>query len=327
MKIGSVYIKNNVFLAPMAGVTDMPFRLICKEQDCGLTYTEMTSSKAFHYSDGKTQKIARLDERERPAVVQIFGSDPEVMAESAQRLCQEGADIIDINMGCPTPKIVKNGEGASLMLQQELAGRIINAVVKSSTVPVTVKMRKSWDESGQGGNAVELSRIAQANGASAVAIHGRTREQFYSGKADWEIIKEVRKAVTIPVIGNGDVTSPEDAKLMIEKTGCHAVMIGRAAQGNPWIFSRVAKYLETGELLAQPSLREKIDMAVRHFNDMLEYKGEYVGLREMRKHLAWYIKGLKNSAKLREELNNIDDADKVIKKLMEFLYSHNQLED
>ena len=326
MKIGNVSIKNNVFLAPMAGVTDMPFRLICKEMECGLTYTEMTSSKAFHYSDGKTQKIAQLDVREKPAVVQIFGSDPDIMAETAQRLCEEGVDLIDINMGCPTPKIVKNGEGASLMLQQELAGRIINSVVRSSTVPVTVKMRKSWDESGQGCNAVELSQIAEANGASAVAIHGRTREQFYSGKADWEAIKKVKKSVNIPVIGNGDITSPEDAKQMLESTGCDAVMIGRAAQGNPWIFSRVAKYLETGELLPQPSPKERMNMAVRHFNDMLKYKGEYVGLREMRKHLAWYIKGLKNSAKLREELNNIEDADKVIKMLMEFLHSYNHQE-
>lgn len=319
MKIGKVDIKNNVFLAPMAGVTNMPFRLICKEQGCGLAYTEMASSKAFQYLHEKTQKIARLSLEEKPAAVQIFGSDPDLMANTAEILCQEGVDLIDINMGCPAPKIVKNGEGSALMLKPKLAEKIIKSVVKSSTVPVTVKMRKSWDDSDQGVDAVALSRIAEESGVSAVAVHGRTREQFYSGAADWDIIKRVREIVAIPIIGNGDIFTPEDAKEMINYTGCKAVMIGRAAQGNPWIFRRTITYLETGELLPEPTAQEKIEMIVRHFRHMIKYKGEYVGVREMRKHIAWYLKGLRNSAKVREEINRIENPDEVLEILMGFL--------
>jgi nifR3 family TIM-barrel protein len=318
MQIGRIKLQNNVFLAPMAGVTDMPFRLICKEFGAGLTYTEMASSKAFHYLHEKTKILSQLSDIERPAAVQIFGSDPEIMAETAQMLCRDGADIIDINMGCPTPKIVKNGEGAALMLEPDLAGKIISAVVEKSTVPVTVKMRKSWDDSDTGVDAVTLAVIAEQNGASCVAVHGRTREQFYSGKADWNIIKKVKNSVKIPVIGNGDIFDPQDAKKMLEHTNCDAVMIGRGAQGNPWIFKRTIEFLQTGENLPLPSKEEKIDMAIRHFKDMIKYKGEYVGVREMRKHIAWYIKGIANAAKLREEINKIEDPEEVLEKLNEY---------
>ncbi|MGE5328166.1 MAG: tRNA dihydrouridine synthase DusB [Deltaproteobacteria bacterium] len=320
MNIGNLKPSNIVFLAPMAGVTDMPFRLICREMGCGLTYTEMASSKAFDYSHGKTQEIARLSPNEKPAAVQIFGSDPDGMARTAYKLCQEGADLIDINMGCPTPKIVKNKEGSALMLDPELAEKIIRAVVNNSSVPVTVKMRKGWDDSGEGVNAVELAKIAEASGASGAAVHGRTREQFYSGKADWDIIQKVKKAVKIPVIGNGDIQTPEDAKMMIEKTGCDAVMIGRAAQGNPWIFKRTVHYLKTGEIIAEPSCKERIGILIRHFNDMLDYKGAYVGVREMRKHIGWYLKGIRNAARIREDINKLEEPEAVIcmlKRLLE----------
>lgn len=321
MKIGNLEIKNNVFLAPMAGVTDVPFRLICKEMGCGLTYTEMASSKAFHYSHNKTCRIVKLNEKERPACVQIFGSDPDIMARTAERLCEEGVDIIDINMGCPTPKIVKNGEGAGLMLNPKLAEKIVKTVVKSVSVPVTVKMRKSWDDSGRGVDAVELSRIVEAAGASGVAVHGRTREQFFSGKADWEIIRKVKNTVSIPVIGNGDVFSPQDAKALLETTGCDAVMIGRAAQGNPWIFKRTIVYLQEGILLPEPTPKEKVQMAIRHFYDVINYKGEYIGVREMRKHIAWYLKGLRNSARVKDIINHIENPDEVVKILMDYAES------
>jgi len=242
------------------------------------------------------------------------------MARTASRLCEEGADLIDINMGCPTPKIIKNGEGSALMLEPELAGKIIRAIVKNSSIPITVKMRKSWDDSGKGVNAVELAKIAEDCGASAVAVHGRTREQFYSGKADWEIIRKVKQTVKIPVIGNGDIQTPKDASLMIETTGCDAVMIGRATQGNPRIFNRIVRYLERGEIVPEPSAQERIDMAIRHFNDMIDYKGEYVGVREMRKHLAWYLKGIRNAAKIREEINRLEEQSEVIELLKRFLY-------
>lgn len=319
MYIGNVQIQNNVFLAPMAGVTDMPFRLICKEYGCGLTYTEMASTKAFFYSHSKTQEITNLNILERPAAVQIFGHEPEVMAYTAQGLCSQGVDIIDINMGCPTPKIVKNSEGSALMLEPKLAEKIISAVVKVSNVPVTVKMRRSWDDKGNGVNATELAKIAEQSGAQAVAVHGRTREQFYSGKADWQIINDVKKNVEIPVIGNGDIEKPEDAKRMLETTGCDAVMIGRAAQGNPWIFSRTINYLETGKLLSEPTAKERISMALRHFDEMLKYKGDHVGLCEMRKHIGWYIKGLRNAASMREKIVRLEKPEEVIRVLVEYM--------
>lgn len=317
MRIGNIDIKNNVFLAPMAGVTDMPFRILCKEQDCGMVYTEMVSAKGMHYNDERSMKLTEISDAEKPACVQIFGSDPHIMAGIAEKLNDSDASIIDINMGCPTPKITKNGEGSALMLKPELIGNIVKAVAAASKKPVTVKIRKGWD--GDHVNAVEVARIIEENGAKAVAVHGRTREQFYSGNADWSIIREVKKAVSIPVIGNGDIVKPEDTKRMLDETGCDAVMIGRGAQGNPWIFKRTIHYLNTGELLPEPSADEKISTIIRHMKMLIELKGEHIGVNEMRKHIAWYIKGMRNSTYVKEKVFRISDAGEIIKLLEEFI--------
>lgn len=319
MKIGNVELENNVFLAPMAGVTDMPFRILCKEQGCGLVYTEMASAKGMHYNSEKSFKLTEIDSREKPAAIQIFGSDPEIMAEIAQKLNGTDAAIIDINMGCPTPKITKNGEGSALMLNTRLAGEIIKAVVNASAKPVTVKMRKGWDEDSV--NAVELAKIAEENGASAVAVHGRTRNQFYSGKADWEIIRKVKESVSIPVIGNGDIFEPRDAKAMFEYTGCDAVMVGRGAQGNPWIFKRILHYLEKGEILPEPSPCEKINTIMRHMDMLISLKGERMGVLEMRKHIAWYIKGMRNSTSIREQVFKLTSPDQIKALLSNYMNS------
>jgi tRNA-dihydrouridine synthase B len=316
MYIGNVKLDNNVFLAPMAGVTDMPFRILCKEQGCGLVYTEMVSAKGIHYNDERSNKLAEVNEAEKPASVQIFGTEPAVMAEIAEKLNQSDADIIDINMGCPTPKITKNGEGSALMLNPNLAGKIISAVSKATNKPVTVKIRKGWDESNV--NAVEIAKIAEDNGAKAIAIHGRTREQFYSGISDWDIISSVKEAVSIPVIGNGDVFSPEDAREMLIKTNCDAVMIGRGAQGNPWVFKRVLHYLDTGELLPLPSRDDKLKMIIRHMDMLIDQKGEQGGVREMRKHIAWYIKGMRNSTYVKQEVFRLASRDEIVQVLEHF---------
>ncbi|HEY8348359.1 MAG TPA: tRNA dihydrouridine synthase DusB [Clostridiales bacterium] len=299
MKIGSLTLENNIFLAPMAGVTDMPFRILCKEQGCGFVYTEMISAKGMYYNDEKTWKLAELSQAELPAAIQIFGSEPDIMAHAAEKLNGSPAAVIDINMGCPTPKITKNGDGSALMLKPELAGEIIRAVASASSKPVTVKIRKGWDDGHV--NAVEFAVMAEKCGAAAVTVHGRTREQFYSGQADWDIIRDVKRAVSIPVIGNGDIRSPEDAARMLEYTGCDAVMVGRGAQGNPWLFKRLGYFLKTGQMLPEPDIEEKKAMMLRHLDMMVEYKGEYTGVREMRKHIAWYIKGCKNSSRFREK--------------------------
>lgn len=303
MKIGNIETKNNVFLAPMAGVTDLVFRVICKEMDCGMVYSEMVSAKGVQHNNKNTKELLKVDERERPVAMQMFGSDPEIMAEMARNLNEyEDIDILDINMGCPAPKIVKNGEGSALTLNPKLVGEIISAVSKASEKPVTVKFRKGFDD--QHLNALEIGRIAEESGAKAVTIHGRTREQYYAGKADWDIIKALKEEIkTIPVIGNGDIFTPEDAKKMLEYTGCDAVMIGRGSQGNPFIFKRTVEYLENGVLLPEPTWEDRLDIAEKHMDMLADYKGEVIGIREMRKHLGWYIKGLPHSAEMRVKIN------------------------
>jgi tRNA-dihydrouridine synthase B len=276
----------------------------------------MVSAKGLYYEDKKTETLLQIDEREKPVAVQIFGSDPDIMAQIANEAASTGASIVDINMGCPTPKIVKNGEGSALMLNPNLVGRIVKAVSQAVHLPVTVKVRKGWDEGSI--NADEIAMIAEENGAKAVTVHGRTREQFYSGKADWDIIKQVKQSVKIPVIGNGDIVTPEDAKKMLEYTGCDGIMIGRGAQGNPWIFSRVIHYLNTGELLPEPTPQEKINKAIENVRLLVQYKGEYVGIREARKHVAWYIKGLRNAARVKEAVNRITTLSEMENLLREY---------
>lgn len=317
MKIGNVQLDNEVFLSPMAGVTDLPFRTICKEKGCGMLYTEMINAKALCYDDENTKKMLRMDKDEHPVAVQIFGSDPEFMGKAAIIMNQYPNEILDINMGCPAPKVIKNGDGSALMRNPKLAAEVLTAVVKNSEKPVTLKIRKGWDDDSV--NAVEIAKIAEECGISALAIHGRTREQFYSGKADWDIIAEIKQAINIPVIGNGDVFEVEDAVNMLEKTKCDAIMIGRGAQGNPWIFNRINHYMKTGEILPEPTLEEKITTAIRHMNLAVDEHGDYVAVREMRKHIGWYLKGLKNSAKYRDQINKITDYKEVIAMLEEYM--------
>jgi nifR3 family TIM-barrel protein len=300
--IGNIELENNIFLAPMAGVTDKVFRVLCRQMGCGLVYTEMVSAKGIMHNNHNTQKLLEIDPLEMPAAVQLFGSDPVIMGKMAEKL-SENDDIamFDINMGCPAPKIVKNGEGSALLQKPDLIGEIVKAVSQSTSKPVTVKMRRSFD--GKENTCIKAAEIAALNGAAAVTIHGRTREQYYSGKADWDIIKEVKSNLDIPVIGNGDITSPESAKAMLDYTGCDAVMIGRAAEGNPWIFKRVVTYLQTGELIPEPNFKERLDMARKHLDMLVAFKGEHIGVCEMRKHLGWYIKGLPHCAEMRVVIN------------------------
>ncbi len=304
LTIGSVTLPNNLILAPMAGVTDLPFRLLCKEQGAGLLCMEMVSAKAIMYKNRNTQELLTIDPKEPPVSLQLFGSEPDVIAEVAKQIEERPFDILDINMGCPVPKIVNNGEGSALMKNPLLAGKIIEKTVRAIKKPVTVKIRKGFDENHV--NAVEMAKIAQESGATAVAVHGRTREQFYSGKADWEIIREVKESVHIPVIGNGDLLYAEDVIAMQEQTGCDGFMIGRGAQGNPWIFKQILHFFETGQPLAKPSIDEVEAMILRHAQMMEAYKGEYIGIREIRKHAAWYTAGYPNSARLRELINGVE---------------------
>lgn len=314
LKIGSVTLPNNLILAPMAGVTDLPFRLLCKEQGAGLLCMEMVSAKAILYKNRNTESLLEIDPRENPVSLQLFGSDPEIISTIAHQIEERPFDILDLNMGCPVPKIVNNGEGSALMKNPKLAGEIIRRTVRAIDKPVTVKIRKGFDD--EHINAVEMAKIAEDAGAAAVAVHGRTREQFYSGKADWDIIRQVKEAVSIPVIGNGDLLTAEEVIAMEEQTGCDGFMIARGAQGNPWIFRQILHYFETGEHLAKPTLEEVTQMILRHARMMLEFKGEYIGIREIRKHAAWYTAGYPNSARLRVAINNVESFEALEELLM-----------
>ena len=309
LKIGNVELENSYILAPMAGVTDLPFRLLCREQGAGLLCMEMVSAKAIQYNNKNTKALLEIHPAEPPVSLQLFGSEPDVISEIAKRIEELPFSILDINMGCPVPKIVKNGEGSALMKNPKLVHEIVSKTVKAIQKPVTVKIRKGFDDSCI--NAVEIAKIIEDAGAKAVAVHARTREQFYSGKADWDIIRQVKEAVSIPVIGNGDVTSGADAMAMKEQTGCDGVMIGRGAQGNPWIFSELIEYERTGKMPERPSLEELKQMIYRHAKLQLEYKGEYLGIREMRKHVSWYTTGLPNSARLRGAINAVESFEEL----------------
>lgn len=309
LAIGSVTLENNVILAPMAGVTDLPYRLLCREQGCGLVCMEMVSAKAILYKNRNTKELLAVDPGERPVSLQLFGSDPKILSEIAKSLEDGPYDIFDINMGCPVPKIVKNGEGSALMRDPKLVEEILETMVKAVKKPVTVKIRKGFDETSV--NAVEIAKIAEGCGVAAVAVHGRTREQYYSGKADWEIIRRVKEAVRIPVIGNGDVFSPEDAKRLVDTTGCDGIMVARGAKGNPWIFKQIVSYLETGERIPAPTKEEVKEMILRHGRMLAECKGERAAMREMRKHISWYTAGFPNSASLRREINEVETAEQL----------------
>ncbi len=307
MRIGDVLLENNILMAPMAGVSDMPFRVLCHEQGCGLVYTEMVSAKAIMYNNPKTDLLLQVHPDEGPVGVQLFGADPQILSEMAKRIDCEAVALFDVNMGCPVPKVFNNGEGSALMKYPALVGEIVTALTKAVHKPVTIKIRKGIDDAHV--NAVEIAKIAEASGAKAVTVHGRTREQYYSGKADWDIIKRVKESVKIPVIGNGDVFTAKDAKHLMDVTGCDGVMVARGAQGNPWIFSEINHYLKTGELLERPSQEEIIGAIIRHARMLIGAKGEFVAMREMRKHISWYTKGMKNSSKMRNEINQIETID------------------
>ena len=309
MKIGNLDVENNVFLAPMAGTTNKVFRIICRKMGCGLVYSEMVSAKGLVYNSKNNEKLLEIHDEERPTAIQIFGSEPDIMAEAARQIEKLPIDIIDINMGCPVPKIVKNGEGSALMLKPELVGKIVRAVSDAVKIPVTIKIRKGFNNLNV--NAPLIAKIAEESGAKAVAVHGRTREQYYSGEADWDIIKEVKKTVQIPVIGNGDITSAKRAVQMIEHTNCDAVMIGRAAEGNPWIFRETNEYIKTGVCRMPPSVGEITELAKLHAEMLCEYKGEYIAVKEMRRHIGKYFRGFPNCSLLRVEVNSVETKDEL----------------
>lgn len=308
-KKNMIDLKDKLILAPMAGVTDLPFRLLCKEQGCDVLYTEMVSAKAILYKNRNTEPLMTYQQKEHPIGLQLFGSDPEIMAEIAAKVQEKGYDFIDINMGCPVPKIVNNNEGSALMKQPKLVGKIVSAMVKATEIPITVKIRKGFDD--EHVNAVEIARVVEESGGSAVAVHGRLRSEYYSGRADWDIIRQVKEALHIPVIGNGDLTSPQDVLRMKEETGCDAFMIGRGAKGNPFIFSQMKTYFEKGYIPEKPSLAEMVQVMLRHAHMMVEYKGEFTGIHEMRKHVAWYTTGYPHSSKLRDEVNHVESIQEL----------------
>ena len=310
LKIGNVELENPLVLAPMAGVTDLPFRLLCKEQGVGLICMEMVSAKAIYYKNKNTESLLEIHPDETPVSLQLFGSDADIMSEMAKKIEERPFSILDINMGCPVPKVVNNGEGSALMKNPKLVREIVSKMSKAIEKPVTVKIRKGFDE--EHVNAVEIAKIAEDAGAAAIAVHGRTRQQYYSGKADWEIIAKVKEAVSVPVIGNGDVTDADSAMRMMKETGCDGVMIGRAVQGNPWIFREILSQINDGIVLPRPTMEEMRDMIIRHAKLQLEYKGEYTAIREMRKHVSWYTTGLPGSAKFRKHVNEMETLEGLI---------------
>ena len=309
IQIGEVTLQNNTILAPMAGVSDLPFRLLCREQGAGLVCMEMVSAKAILYKNRNTEELLTIDPKEHPVSLQLFGSDPDIISEIAKQIEERPFDILDLNMGCPVPKVVNNGDGSALMKNPRLAGEIIEKTARAIKKPLTVKIRKGFDDAHV--NAVELAHIAQESGAAAVAVHGRTREQYYAGHADWDIIRQVKEAVSIPVIGNGDIRTPEDVAAMAEQTGCDGYMIARGAEGNPWIFRQILHYFETGEHLARPDFSEVTEMLLRHAKMQIDCKGDYTGIREIRKHAAWYTAGYRNSSKLRGRINEVENYEQL----------------
>jgi tRNA-dihydrouridine synthase B len=309
LQIGNVTLENNLILAPMAGVSDLPFRLLCREQGAGLVCMEMVSAKAILYKNRNTEELLTIDPKEHPVSLQLFGSDPDIISEIAKQIEERPFDILDLNMGCPVPKVVNNGDGSALMKNPRLAGEIIEKTARAIKKPLTVKIRKGFDDAHV--NAVELAHIAQESGAAAVAVHGRTREQYYAGHADWDIIRQVKEAVSIPVIGNGDIRTPEDVAAMAEQTGCDGYMIARGAEGNPWIFRQILHYFETGEHLARPDFSEVTEMLLRHAKMQIDCKGDYTGIREIRKHAAWYTAGYRNSSKLRGRINEVENYEQL----------------
>ena len=316
MQIGEIKLAAPLALAPMAGITDLPFRLICRRLGCGMTVSEMVSAKGLLYKNVKTTEMLRIDDSERPTAIQLFGSVPEELAEAARMVEASGADMIDFNMGCPVPKIVNNGEGSALMKQPQLAHDILAAMVKAVKIPVTVKFRAGWDDSSR--NAVEIAKAVEAAGVSAVAVHGRTRQQFYEGKADWGIIAEVKQAVKVPVFGNGDIFTVEDGLRMLAETGVDGLMIGRGADGNPWIFRELAAVLRGEERPAAPSLQERLAQAAEHLDMLIDYKGEHISVKEMRRHISAYLKGLPHAAEFRGRFHKVDTREQFMELLVEY---------
>ncbi len=309
MKIGNLVLENNIFSAPMAGVSDLPYREILKEMGAGLVFTEMVSSRALWYKDKKTYKLMTMSEKERPVAVQIFGNDPEIMAFGAKTAREFGADVIDINMGCPVPKVAGNGDGSALMKNPKLAGEIVKAVKKAIDCPLTVKIRKGWDDTSI--NAVEFAEIIQENGADLITVHGRTRAQMYNGNADWEIIARVKEKLNIPVVGNGDIFKPEDALNMIKETGCDGVMPARGLQGNPWLIKQINELLSTDFVTTNPTMEERKTMAYRHAKMLVDMYGEYNGIRQSRSHLLWYMRGFKDAAKIRSKIGTVENLQQI----------------